>query len=50
VWSDENSYMIQYHHQQQQFAISVWAWILGDCLVGCHILLAAVTIILFQPC
>jgi hypothetical protein len=25
VWSDENSYMIQYHHQQQQFAISVWA-------------------------
>jgi hypothetical protein len=45
IWSDQNSQVIlshhhhhHHHHHQQHFSINLFAGILGDCLMGSHIL------------
>jgi hypothetical protein len=38
VWSDENLHAIYFARYQQQFSVSIWAGIVGDNLIGPHIL------------
>jgi hypothetical protein len=37
MWAEENPHTVQSRHQQQ-FSINVWAEIIGDVLVGSHVL------------
>jgi hypothetical protein len=38
LWSDENPHAIHSARHQQQFSVNVWASIVGDNLIGPHIL------------
>jgi hypothetical protein len=44
VWSDENDWAIRSDHRQRQFSINMLAGILGENLIGPHILRAHVCI------
>jgi hypothetical protein len=43
VRSEKNPLAIRSHHQHRRLSISLWAGILGDYLMGPHILLALVS-------
>jgi hypothetical protein len=36
--AEDNPHGVNYSRHQQQFRINVWAGIVGDCLVGSHVL------------
>jgi hypothetical protein len=36
-WAEENPHAAIHSRHQQQFSINVWAGIVGDCLVGPHV-------------
>jgi hypothetical protein len=38
VWAEENPHAVVQSRHQQQFSINVWAGIIGDVLVGPHVL------------
>jgi hypothetical protein len=38
VWAEENLHPVVQSRHQQQFSIHVWAGIIGDVLVGPHVL------------
>jgi hypothetical protein len=48
VRSDENYHTIRSYHQQRQFSKNLSDRILGDCLIGPHILVAAIALIFFE--
>jgi hypothetical protein len=37
-WAEENPHGVIHSRHQQQFSINMWAGIVGDCLVGPHVL------------
>jgi hypothetical protein len=37
-WTEENPHVVIHSRHQQQFSINVWACIVGDCLIGPHVL------------
>lgn len=43
VWADRNPNAVCQARHQQQFGLNVWAGIVGDCLVGLHVLPARLT-------
>jgi hypothetical protein len=43
VWCDENPHAIHESRHQQRFSLNVWVGVLGDRLIGPHVLLNKLT-------